>query len=271
MKTKKLLALLITSILFVGLLAACGTSEKEESAGNGDGKTDKKVLKMGTSADYRPFEFIETAKSDEIIGFDVDLAKAIGKKLGYEVQVQDIDFNGLVPALENKQVDFVLAGMTPTPEREKSVDFSDIYYTAKHMIVTKKESGLKTPEDLKGKTVGVQLASIQEGIAEDFVKKDKIDMKIEKRNRIPELVQEIMTDRFDAAIIEDTVAKGYLNDNKELVGNIVESGAEDAGSAIAFQKGSELTDKFNAELKKMQENGELEKLIIKWFGDGEAK
>jgi ABC-type amino acid transport substrate-binding protein len=271
MNMKKLLMLLVSSILLAGILAACGTADKEESAGNGEGNGDKKALKMGTSADYPPFEFVETAKSDEIKGFDVDLAKAIGKKLGYEVQVQDIEFNGLVPALENKQVDLVLAGMTPTEERKKSVDFSDIYYTAKHMLVTKKDSNIKTTEDLKGKTVGVQLASIQEGLANDLVKKDKIDMKIEKRNRIPDLVQEIMAGRLDAAIIEDTVAKGYLKDNKELAGHVIENGTEDAGSAIAFQKGSDLTAKFNAELKKMKENGELEKLIVKWFGDGGTK
>ncbi|RUQ24813.1 transporter substrate-binding domain-containing protein [Peribacillus cavernae] len=268
---KKLLMGMLTSVLLVGVLAACGTSEKEGSTGNGAGNGEKKVLKMGTSADYPPFEFIETAKSDEIQGFDVDLAKAIGKKLGYEIQVQDIDFNGLVPALENGQVDLVLSGMTPTAERKKTVDFSDTYYTAKHMIVTNKDSKIETPEDLKGKTVGVQLASIQDGLATDFVKKDHINMKIEKRNRIPELVQEMNAGRFDAAIIEDTVAKGYLDDNKELAGHVIESGAEDAGSAIAFQKGSELTEKFNAELKKMQENGELEKLVVKWFGDGETK
>ena len=73
--------------------------------------------------------------------------------------------------------------------------------------------------------------------------------------------------RFDAVIIEDTVAKGYLKDNKDLVGYVItENREEEAGSAIAFQKGSDLTEEFNAELKEMLENGEMEKLILKWFG-----
>lgn len=77
MKLKKQLALLLATVLLVGILAACGTSEKEDksTAGNGD----KKVLVMGTSADYPPFEYVETSKSDEIKGFDIDIAKAIGK------------------------------------------------------------------------------------------------------------------------------------------------------------------------------------------------
>ena len=116
MKSSKQLMLMFAMIMMIGILAACGTSNNDDSANNkesanGDGK---KVLMMGTSADYPPFEYVETAKSDEIIGFDIDVAKAITEKLGYEFQVKDIDFNGLVPSLENGTVDFVLSGMSPT-------------------------------------------------------------------------------------------------------------------------------------------------------------
>ncbi|WP_153122840.1 transporter substrate-binding domain-containing protein [Peribacillus tepidiphilus] len=266
---KKWFAMMLTTFLLVGILAACGTSNKKEEGASGEGE-EKKVLTMGTSADYPPFEYVDTAKSDEIIGFDIDLAKAIAGKLGYEVKVTDMEFSGLITALQSNQVDFVLAGMTPTKERKKSVDFSDVYYVAQHMIVTKKDSGIKKEEDLAGKTVGVQLASIQEGMAQELVEEKKIAMKIENRNRIPEIVQEILAGRFDAAIIEDTVAKGYLEDNDELVGYVIPVPKEEAGSAMAFPKGSELTAKFNEELKKMKENGELEKLVLKWFG-GENK
>ncbi|MGE7601315.1 transporter substrate-binding domain-containing protein [Peribacillus sp. NPDC097675] len=266
---KKRVALLLTSVLLVGILAACGTSEKKEE--NTSGNEDKKVLVMGTSADYPPFEYVETSKSDEIKGFDVDIAKAIGKKLGYEVQVKDIDFNSLVPSLENKSVDFVISGMTPTPKREKSVDFSDIYYTAKNMIITTKGSNIKTVEDLKGKTVGVQLASIQETLATDLNKSKDIGMKVEKRNRIPEIVQELVSKRFDGVIIEGKVAEGYLKDNPDLVGYEIETGEKDAGLAIAFQKGSDLKEDFNTELNNMMDNGEMEKLILKWLGNGETK
>ncbi|KAF0818474.1 MULTISPECIES: transporter substrate-binding domain-containing protein [unclassified Cytobacillus] len=259
----KKVILIALSVLLVSLLAACGTSE-EASTGSGSGeKSDKKVLTMGTSADYPPFEYVDSAKGEEIIGFDVDLAKAIGEKLGYEIQVKDMDFNGLIPALETSQVDFVLAGMTPTDERKENVDFSDVYYTASHMIVSKKDSGIESLEDLNGKTLGVQLASIQADKAEEI--SETVDMTVENRNRIPELVQEIMAGRFDAAMIEDTVAKGYFEKNKDLAGFTIEEDETEAGSAIAFPKGSELTEKFNAELLKMKENGELEKLIVKWF------
>jgi len=259
---KKGFVLFLTTILLVGILAACGTSDKKDGAA-GD-KKDNKVLIMGTSADYKPFEYIETGKDDEIKGFDVDLAKALAGKLGYKVEIKDIDFSGLIQALKSKQVDFVLAGMTPTEKRKKNVDFSDIYYKANQMLVTKKGSGIEKLEDLKGKTVGVQLGSIQETKAKDINK--TVAIKIENRNRIPDLIQEMKAGRFDAAIIEDIVAKGYMKKETELTGFTLDEGSEEQGSAIAFPKDSNLTVKFNKELKKMQDNGELDKLVVKWFG-----
>ena len=256
---KKWLLSLLTVVFAGVLLSACGSSEESGS----DGSSDKKVLKMATSADYKPFEYIDTAKSEEIIGFDVDLAKTVAEKLGYELQVSDMDFGGLITALKNGQADLVLAGMTPTEKREESVDFSDIYYTSKHMVVTAKDSNITSAEDLKGATVGVQMGSIQETTADELAK--TIDMKVEDRNRIPELVQEIKSGRFDAAIIEDMVAEGYLAKNDDLSGFVLEQSEEEVGYAMAFPKGSELRDQFNKELQVMKESGELQELVVKWF------
>ncbi|MEH7013476.1 transporter substrate-binding domain-containing protein [Neobacillus niacini] len=254
---KKVIGLFLTMILAVGLLAACGET-KDSNTG------DKKTLVMATSADYAPFEYIESDKSDDIIGFDVDLAKAIAGKLGYEVEVKDMDFGGLIQSLKSGQADFVLAGMTPTEKRKNNVDFSDIYYTAQHMIISNKDSGIETLEDLEGKTIGVQLGSIQEGKAEEI--NETVAIKVENRNRIPELIQEMKAGRFDAVLIEDTVAKGYLDKEADLTSFTISDDPEEAGSAIAFPKDSDLTEKFNQELKKMKENGELQELVVKWFG-----
>ncbi len=259
---KKTIIVFLAIMMSVGLLAACGSTEKANKKSG-----DKKVLVMATSADYPPFEYVETGKSDEIKGFDVDLAKAIAKNLGYKVEIKDMDFSGLVQSLKSGQADFVLAGMTPTEKRKKNVDFSDIYYTAQHLVVSKKDSGIEKVEDLKGKTVGVQLGSIQEGKAEEINK--QVPIKIENRNRIPDLIQEIKSGRFDAAIIEDTVAKGYFEKEQDFKGFTISDDPKEAGSAIAFPKNSDLTEKFNKELKKMKENGELQKLVVKWFGGEE--
>ncbi len=151
-------------------------------------------------------------------------------------------------------------------DRKKNADFSDIYFTAKHLVVSKKDSGININKDLEGKTVGVQTGSIQEGVAGTL--SESVGITIETRNRVPELIQEILAGRFDAAIIEDTVAAGHFENNPDLVGFEVEDAGE-AGSAIAFKKESELTEEFNKVLNEMKENGELEKLVVKWFGGEE--
>ncbi|MGM0751384.1 MAG: transporter substrate-binding domain-containing protein [Bacillota bacterium] len=258
---KKLLSLLLLLIVST-TLAACGAGEENAETASGDSKK----LIMGTSADYKPFEYVDTANSDEFIGYDIDLAHLLADELGYEIEIKDMEFSGLISALKTGQVDFVLSAMTPTPERQKNVDFSDVYYTAKDMIISTKESGIQSEKDLDGKTVGVQLGSIQQDAAEEL--STSIQLKVETRDRIPELIQDLQNGRFDAIIIENTVANGYLDKNDELQGNTMDVNEEDAGSAVAFPKDSELTSEFNDALKKLEENGELDKLAEKWF-DGE--
>lgn len=260
---KKILSLMMMSILIAGILAACGggadkATDEKNSAG-GDEST--MVLTMGTSADYKPFEYIETTKGQEPLGIDIDIAKAITENLGYELKIRDMDFGGLIAALQNGQVDFVMSAMSATEKRKKSVDFSDIYYTSKHVIVSKEGSGIETVADLEGKTVGAQLGSIQQDKANELA--EETPFKVDARNRIPELIQEIKVGRMDAAIIEDTSAQGYLDENPDIASFTIED--TDGGFAIAFPKDSPLTEEFNKELKVMIENGEIDAIVKKYF------
>lgn len=253
--------LLLFAALMLVVLTACGATTDKKSDGDG-GSPSSKTLVLGTSADYPPYESVDTAKGKDVIGFDIDIANDIADQLGYKLKVENMDFNGLVPALNTKRVDFVMAGMTPTAKRKKSVDFSDIYYKAQQYIITRKDTGIKSIDDLKGKTVGVQLGAIQENIADDINK--KVPIKIEKLNKVTELVEELKSNRIDAVVIEDAVAVGYLNGNDKLSAFAI-PGKSPTGSAIAFPKDSKLVKQFNKELKKMVDNGKMDKLIEKWF------
>ena len=220
-----------------------------------------KVLTMGTSADYKPFEFHDTSGGeDKIVGFDIDIAERIAKDLGFELKIQDMDFNGLIPALQSKRVDFVMAGMTPTPERKKSIDFSDIYYTAQNTIIAPQTANLTTVEALKGKTVGAQLGSLQEDVAKKIP-----GAKVTTRNRVPDLIQELKAGRIDAAIVEDTIARPYIAEYPDLKFSVVPN--KDGGYAIAFPKGSPLVADFNRVIATMQQDGTLDRLAKKWFED----
>ncbi|MEO0536091.1 MAG: transporter substrate-binding domain-containing protein [Cyanobacteria bacterium P01_A01_bin.123] len=262
MKRKRFLVITAAAALFtLGVATAC-TSPGENGAAETEGD---QVLVMATSADYPPYEFYETASGDgEPIGFDIDIAKAITEKLGYTLEIEDMEFNGIIPALQAERADFAMAGMTPTEERLESVDFSQIYYDAKNTIISAAGAGYASYEDLEGKTVGVQLGSIQEGEAKEQA--ETISMTIEPRNKVSELIQEIKAGRLDAAIVEDTVAKGYVQNTEGLEFTTIEIEGV-SGSAIAFPKGSPLAAEFDQALTEMTESGELDELIKIWFED----
>ncbi len=251
---KKLAATAMAGILAV-TMAACGASEES----TGETNTSDKVLTMGTSADYFPFEYIDTAKGDEIVGFDVAIAKEVTKNLGYDLKIEDMEFGSLLGALSSGRVDFVMAGMTPTDERKKNADFTDIYFQSKNLVMTK-DKAIASDDELKGKKLGVQLGSIQEALAKDRYK----DSEAVSLNKIPEIIQELNTGRIDALIIEDAVAVKYMNQDKALkTYEIKEDGP--TGSAVAFKKGDKMRDDFNKELKKMIDNGDIDKLAEEWF------
>jgi polar amino acid transport system substrate-binding protein len=260
-RRRAFLAIAFSASMTMAVVSGCGdTSTTTPTATD----TGAKVLTMVTSPDYPPYEFYDTTSgTKEIVGFDIDIAKYIAKELGFELKVDETNFDGLIPAIQAKKADFVMVGMTPTPERSKSVDFSILYYDAKDTILALKGRNLTKAEQLSGLKVGVQLGSIQEGNLKEIAKTVK-DIQIVSLNKIPEIIQEVKSKRIDAAIIEDTVATGFKASNPDIEFNVLPtSGA--SGAAIAFPKGSANVEDFNKVLKKMKESGEIDRLATKWF------
>lgn len=255
---KKYLMMALVGILLLGALAGCGKSE----TASGDGG--KKVLTMGTSADFPPFESIDE-KTGEVVGFDVELAKYITKELGYELKVKDMKFDGLVAALQAKRIDFAASGMSATEKRKKNVDFSTEYHHSGEIFITLKGSDITSIDDLEGKKVGVQLGSIQEEGAKKISKETKLEIKA--LDKVPDLIQELKTNRIDAVYVDKSVGEGFV---KEMdLASFDDPSMSSPGMGIAFPKGSKLVKDFNKVLKEMQENGELEKLEKKWLEDQE--
>ncbi|MBW4442257.1 MAG: transporter substrate-binding domain-containing protein [Plectolyngbya sp. WJT66-NPBG17] len=258
MKRRRLLlgGLLIASLM---ITIGCGGNQSANQSTSGS-----KTLTLLTSPDYPPYGFYDTAGgARKIVGFDIDIANYVAKELGYELKVQESDFNGLIPALQVNRADFVMAGMTPTDERKKNVDFSTIYFQAKNTIVALKGNNLAKAENLAGKRVGVQLGSIQEGDLKKISEKVQ-GIQIKALNRVPEIIQEVKAKRIDAAIVEDTVIQGFTKANPDLEYNVIPSEGP-SGSAIAFPKGSARVAEFNQVLEKMKTSGELDRLAKQWF------
>jgi arginine/lysine/histidine transporter system substrate-binding protein len=245
-------------ILLVGILAACSSGEA-----NSLGKEEKKVLRMATSADFPPFETFD--EKGNIIGFDADLAQKIADELGYELTIEDMEFDGLIGSLQAKRVDMVLSGMSATKDRRKNVDFSESYHHSGEMFISKSDDAFTDLESLKGKIVGVQLGTIQEEGAEELAQKYGFEVK--KIDNASILIQELNSNRIDVAYMDKTVATGYIK-SQGFVG-FDDPTTSSPGMAIAFPKGSELAEDVDKVLKKFEEDGTLQKLKDKWLADFE--
>jgi len=258
---KWLFAILFSAILAMTLLVGGLRSDKATAQ---SGYNAQKKLTMVTSSEYPPYQYRDIySGKDEIIGFNVDIAKYITKQLGYELEV--IDTEAIIAALQSRRADFSVAGMVPTPERKKYVDFSDIYFEAKNTIVSRKGSNLKTPTDLIGKRVGVPLGTIQEKQARKFE-----GIILELRNKTVEIIEEIKSYHIDAGIVEEPVAQGYIANNLNLEYHVIPN-SEKLGYAMAFPKDSTLVSRFNQVLNQMKDNGEIERLAKNWFNKNRNK
>lgn len=244
--------LFITMVFALVMMAACTNA-------NNQGANQAKVLKMGTSADFAPFE--STDPSGKIIGFDVDLANAIAKKLGYKLEITDMKFDGLIGALQTKRVDVVLAGMSATAKRKQNVDFSTEYNRSGEMFITLKGSNIKSIDDLKGNTVGVQLGTIQEEGAKKLQGKMKFDIKAEDNAQT--LIQDLLSKRIQVAYMDKSVATGYIK--KQNLAGFNDPTSSSPGMAVAFPKGSKLVNDVNKALKDLEQNGQMQKLKDKWL------
>lgn len=262
-------------ISLVLVLSACGQKPAAETAANGNsGQTEtqketkldqiKKAGKIivGTSADYPPYEFHkEVNKKDEIVGFDIEIAKAIAKDLGVTLEIKDMKFDGLLAALEAGNIDFIISGMTPTPERQASVDFTKIYYTAvqKAVVRTEDKEKYKTIEDLKGKRVGAQKGATQEQI----VTKQMPQSEMKALGKISDLMLDLKNKKTEALVVELPVATAYLSKNPDLTVSDIQLSTEDSGSAIAVKKGSpELVEAMNKSLDKLINDKLIDKFVI---------
>ncbi len=243
------------------LLSACGDDAANNEKGNETADTeDKKVLEMATSADFPPFESRDTA--GEFEGFDIDLANYIADELGYELKIQDMKFDGLIGALQNDRIDMVLSGMSATDKRKENVDFSTEYNHSGEMFITLKDSDIQSIEDLEGKKLGVQLGTIQEDGAKK-IKAETVDFEIKSLDNANILIQELMSNRIDAAYMDKAVAQGFIAE-QDLAG-FDDPTSSSPGMGIAFPKGSELVEEVNAVLKEAEESGKLQELKDKWL------
>ncbi|WP_161878508.1 ABC transporter substrate-binding protein/permease [Alkalibacterium sp. MB6] len=220
---------------------------------------DEGVLTIGTSADFPPFEFYAVVDGERrAVGMDIFIAEKIADDLGVELEIQDIGFDSLLPALEARNVDMVIAGMTPTPERRKSVDFSEIYFKTFQNIMVKAEDQdvYSSIESLNGMRIGVQASSLQEQLASQIDNPELMTL-----TDLNDLLLALKTNRLDAVIMQGPNAEAHAANDEDLhtfVGGF-EMDDDDQGSAIAFRKNEDsLVEAVNESLNEIEEQGLIE-------------
>lgn len=261
---KRRFTMLLLGLLFI-FAAACSSSD-DEASGDGDetakDKDDKEVYTVATDNAYAPFEYIDE-ESGELVGFDVDLIKALAKEAGIEIEIEQLEFDGIVAGIGSGKFDIGIAGMTITEEREENIDFTQPYYEAGLILaVTKDNDEIESIDDVDGKKIATRVGSTSENYL-----KENTEANPEAFPEIVEAYQVVMQGKVDAVLYDLPNVLYYSN--KETGGELKTVGdrltGEDYG--IAFPKGSELRDDIDEALTTLKENGTYDDIFEKWFGE----
>lgn len=225
-----------------------------------DGVTGQRedVLVMGTNAGFKPFEY---KQNNEVVGFDIDLAQEIAKAAGKTLKIEDMAFDGLLPALASGQVDMVVAGMSVTPKRQQNALFSDSYYSAAQRIIVRKGSPITNKYQLDNQKIGVQLGTTGDTFAAQHLK----GAHIAKFPTAPSVLTELNAGGVDAVILDNAPAEQYIAGFPNLT--ILPGALSNEQYAIAIKKGNDaLLQQVNQTIADMKKDGRYDALIRKYFG-----
>jgi len=249
MKRIAVLVLLVAIVIVVTLSFAQSLTEIKKR-----GK-----LIVGTDTTFPPFEFVD--EKNQVVGFDIDIANELAKRLGVKLEIVNLPFDSLIPALLQGKIDLIIAGMTITEERAKVVDFSKPYFEANQAIVVRKDGRFepKKLEELVGKKVAVQL-----GTTGDLVISEINGIQVVRFQKFTDAFLELQNGRVDAVVLDEAPAKAYVKKfPKFLISAVIDTG-ETYG--IAVKKGNkELLNFVNQTLDILKGSGVYNKLIQKWF------
>ena len=250
------------------LAAGCGDSSTAKS-GAASGQSQSKLMQtikqrgkliVGTSSGYPPYVFVDAESPDKkVIGLDMEMCKQIADKLGVPMEVQDMSFSALLSSVTAGKVDIAVGGVSPTPEREKAMAFSDLYLPTEQKLLVQKadQHKLKTMGDLKGKVIGAEKSTTQEATAQKVEGATAIGL-----SSVPDAVLQLKNGKLDGIVLEGVVSKQYLVYNDDLALADVQFEGAKKVSAVALQKGNDDVVKIiNEVIKQDTESGQFDKWV----------
>lgn len=220
---------------------------------------EKGVMTVGNSGSYPPFEFMADGK---LTGFDVDLANELGRRMGVKIEWTVIDFKGIIAGLVAKRTDVLISAITRTPDRAKQVAFSEPYYNAGIGAAVLKNSGIKKPEDLKGKTVGLQIGSSGERYTKTELKDYVENVKL--YDDFVLAVNDLKNKRVDAVINPLPTLRYNTKSHADIT--ITETWSQSDVGINTRLEDTALMAEINKHLTAMKADGFLASIDKKWFG-----
>lgn len=241
MKYIKVMLTTLVIICMIFLTSGCGKNENE--------------LVLVTEAGFAPYEYYEEGK---IVGVDIDIANEIAKELGKELVIKDVSFDFVINEVKSGKADFAAAGISITPERAEEVDFTMEYTVSNQVVVVKKRSNIKNFDDIKDKKIAVQLGTVADLYASENYK----DATIVSHKKYLSAVEDVKTGKADLIIMDELPAKEIVKENDNLV---ILDGVlfQDKYGMIVKKGNDELKEEINKVLKRMINDGTIDKLVLK--------
>jgi polar amino acid transport system substrate-binding protein len=265
MKRIAMMLLIMASLFAILIGCSNGASDSKSEAGSDTEKTkEKETLIVGIDDAFAPMGFRD--ENNDIVGFDIDMAKAAAEKMGVDVKIQPIDWKAKENELNSGRIDLIWNGYTITDERKEKVLFTKPYLKNSQVVVTLADSNLSKLSDLAGKKVGIQaLSSAVDALNANPIK-DKIKSLTEYDTNVLALA-DLKAGRTDAVVIDEVVINYYMTKEEGTFKLLDESLAPEE-YAVGVKKGNEeLLDKLQAALDEMNEDGTAADISTKWFGE----
>lgn len=260
--------LVYVSFIFVLSVMLVGCSSSDES-NSGDQSwqviQEKGYFVLGLDDAFPPMGYRD--ETGEIVGLDIDLAKAVAKKLGVEVRLQPVSWDGVIMELNNKNIDVIWNGLTITEQRKEQIGFSSPYLENRQIIVAKKGSDITSKADLIGKVIGLQAGSSSKTALEKDVEiYEQVQVDLIEFSTNDEALLDLKNGGIDAVIVDEVVGRYYISKQPDVYAVLDEDfGSEEYG--IGFRKGDiEFITKVEQALKELKEEGVMAEISQKWFG-----
>lgn len=241
MKCSKVVITSLIIILSIFFMTGCTKNENQ--------------LVLVTEAGFAPYEYYEDG---EIVGVDIDIANEIAKELGKELVIKDVSFDFVINEVKSGKADFAAAGISITHERAEEVDFTMEYTVSNQVVVVKKGSNIKNFDDIKDKKIAVQLGTVADLYASENYK----DATIVSHKKYLSAVEDVKTGKADLIIMDELPAKEIVKENDNLV---ILDGVlfQDKYGMIVKKGNDELKEEINKVLKRMINDGTIDKLVLK--------